>query len=88
MLAGSGVAQVKYGYLYNWYVTQGTGRASLIPNDMENNGWHVPLIVGDIVNSLENVISRVDFGKTKSSGIDSFMPKILDRTICPTSSVK
>lgn len=33
---------VKYGYLYNWYVTQGTGNSSIIPTAMESAGWRIP----------------------------------------------
>ena len=33
---------VKYGYLYNWYVTQGTGDNSIIPLAMANEGWVIP----------------------------------------------
>ena len=33
---------VKYGNLYNWPCTQGTGDYSLIPLAMENQGWMIP----------------------------------------------
>lgn len=33
---------VKYGYLYNWYVTQGTGNASIMPTAMASAGWDIP----------------------------------------------
>lgn len=30
---------IKYGFLYNWYATQGTGNSSLIPQAMVTDGW-------------------------------------------------
>ena len=42
VMFASSAKRIKYGYLYNWYVTQGTGNASIIPADMESAGWGIP----------------------------------------------
>jgi hypothetical protein len=37
-----GEKSIKYGYLYNWYVTKGT--SSIIPADMDSLGWRLPTV--------------------------------------------
>jgi uncharacterized protein (TIGR02145 family) len=63
---------IKYGYLYNYYVIEGTGNASIIPLDMANAGWTVPLggVSGYNINTLINYNggSSGDAGKLKEVG--------------------
>lgn len=58
---------VKYGYLYNWYVTQGTGDNSIIPLAMANAGWKLPLLE---MTSIQSYLggSSVAGGKLKEIG--------------------
>jgi len=39
LMSSTGLPIVKYGYLYNYYVIEGTGNASIIPLAMANDGW-------------------------------------------------
>ena len=41
LLGQQGERLVEYGYLYNWYVTQGTGSSSIIPSAMASAGWAI-----------------------------------------------
>lgn len=45
--------KVKYGYLYPFYATQGTGNSSLIPQAMADEGWVMP--------TTDNYYAYIDF---------------------------
>jgi hypothetical protein len=72
LMSSTGLPIVKYGYLYNYYVIEGTGNASIIPLDMANAGWTVPLggVTGYDINTLINYNSgsQSDVGKLKEVG--------------------
>ena len=72
LMSSTGLPIVKYGYLYNYYVIEGTGNASITPLDMSNTGWTVPLggVSGYDINTLINYNggSQSDVGKLKEVG--------------------
>lgn len=59
---------VKYGSLYNWFVTQGTGDSSLISADMVALGWAVPSDT-DFTTLTDYVSSQITLGNLPDIGV-------------------
>jgi uncharacterized protein (TIGR02145 family) len=62
----AGLPVVKYGYLYNYYVIEGTGNASIIPLAMSNVGWSVPQ--GAVANRDTTTLVNYDAGGQSNIG--------------------
>lgn len=66
---------IKFGYLYNWYATQGTGNASIISAAMEALGWRVANKATDWT-TLRNYVDPTSTGW--SSGTNSLITILKD----------
>jgi len=63
------VTDFKYGYLYNWFVTQGTGDSSILSAAMEAEGWDIPSETqwDDLITELGG--ASIAGGKLKEVGL-------------------
>jgi hypothetical protein len=69
VMGGTAEKRIKYGNLYNLPSMIGTGISSILSLEMEVAGWHVPLIISDVINGIELVLPRSEFGKAKATGL-------------------